>query len=153
MPDVMPAPTAVDAAISTLEILRDERIHATPAKTWETLLALLGPLNEAMPGHPMPMKLEAWPGGRWFRDLGGNTGHFWGHVQVIKPPALLELCGPLFMSYPGVNHVQYRLAAEGAGTHLRLVHRAMGVIPADHKAGVVTGWEHQIGAIKRMSER
>ncbi len=32
----------------------------------------------------MPMKLEAWPGGRWFRDLGDGNGHLWGHVQAIK---------------------------------------------------------------------
>ena len=26
---------------------------------------------------PIPMILEAWPGGRWYRDLGDNNGHFW----------------------------------------------------------------------------
>ena len=41
------------------------------------------------------MKIEPWPGGRWYRDLGNNAGHLWGHVQVIKPPTLLEICGPL----------------------------------------------------------
>ena len=49
----------------------------------------------------MPMKLEAWPGGRWYRDLGDGNGHFWGHVQAIKRPTLLEISGPLFMSYRG----------------------------------------------------
>jgi uncharacterized protein YndB with AHSA1/START domain len=42
----------------------------------------------------MPMVLEARPGGRWFRDLGGNDGHFWGLVQAIKRPTLLEITGP-----------------------------------------------------------
>ena len=51
-------------------------------------------------GASLSLKLEAWPGGRWYRDLGNNTGHFWGHVQAIKPPTLLEICGPLMMSYP-----------------------------------------------------
>jgi len=23
-------------------------------------------------------------GGRWFRDIGNNAGHLWGHVQVIR---------------------------------------------------------------------
>ena len=60
----------------------------------------------------MPMKLEAWPGGRWYRDLGDNNGHFWGHVQAIKRPTLLEITGPLFMSYAAMNNLQYRLSEE-----------------------------------------
>ena len=50
------------------------------------------------------MKIEAWPGGRWFRALGNNTGHLWDHVQSIKPPKLLEIHGPLFMSTPAISH-------------------------------------------------
>ena len=46
----------------------------------------------------MPMILETKPGGRWYRDLGGDNGHHWGFVQSIKRPALLEIWGPLFMS-------------------------------------------------------
>jgi hypothetical protein len=45
------------------------------------------------------MILEQWPGGRWSRDHGNGIGHLWGHVQVIKPPVLLELSGLMFMSY------------------------------------------------------
>ena len=83
-----------------------------------------------MDGKPFPMKIEPWPGGRWYRDLGNNSGHFWGHVQVIKPPTLLEITGPMPMSYPAINHLQYRLKAEGKRTRLTLHHRAMGLIPA-----------------------
>ena len=39
----------------------------------------------------------------WYRDLGNDAGHLWGHVQVIKPPTWLELCGPMFMSYPAAT--------------------------------------------------
>ncbi len=66
-----------------------------------TPLEQLGPYNQVAEDRPLPMKLEAWPGGRWYRDLGDNNGHFWGHVQAIKRPTLLEICGPLIMSYPG----------------------------------------------------
>jgi hypothetical protein len=30
-------------------------------------------------------------------------------VQAIKTPALLEICGPLFMSNPVLTNLQYRL--------------------------------------------
>ena len=64
----------------------------------------------------MPFKLEAWPGGRWFRDLGDNNGHCWATVQAIKRPTLLEFSGPLFMSQPVANNVQYRLSEENGET-------------------------------------
>jgi len=61
----------------------------------------------------MPMKLEAWPGGRWYRDLGDNNGHYWGTVQAIKKPTLLEICGPLFHVQSGDN--ESSISAEGIG--------------------------------------
>ena len=87
-------------------------------------------------GKPFPMVIEPWPGGRWYRDLGNNSGHLWGHVQVIKPPTLLEICGPLMMSYPAINHLQYRLKAEGGVTRLVFLHRAMGLILPEHREGI-----------------
>ena len=104
-------------------------------------------------GTPYPLKLEAWPGGRWYRDLGDNTGHLWGHVQVIKPPKLIEICGPMFMSYAAASHLQYRLTAEGNGTRLKLTHTAFGLIPEDHRAGVNEGWQYKIERIRKLAEQ
>jgi hypothetical protein len=64
-------------------------------------------------GQAMPMRLEAWPGGRWYRNLGGNNGHYWGTVQAIKKAALPEICGPLFRSNPVITNLQYRLKESG----------------------------------------
>ena len=72
----------------------------------------------------MPMKLEAWPGGRWYRDLGDNNGHLWGHVQAIKRPTLLEISGPLMMSFAASSNVQYRLKDVDGGTLITLRHTA-----------------------------
>src|SRR5947208_2581038 len=80
------------------------------------LLEQLGPSNETHDGKPLPMKIEPWPGGRWFRDLGDHNGHFWGHVQAIKQPTLLEITGPLMMSAPVVSNMQYRLKQVDGGT-------------------------------------
>ena len=65
----------------------------------------------------MPMVLEEWPGGRWFRDLGSGQGHLWGFVQVIKPPTLIEIQGPMFMSYPVAGHVQLALCPAELARH------------------------------------
>src|SRR5580704_4813799 len=94
----------------TLNITQEIHVKASLEVTFEALLEQLGPGNEVTNGTPMPMKLEAWPGGRWFRDLGNGDGHFWATVQAIKRPTLLEFAGPLFMSYPVVSNVQYRLS-------------------------------------------
>ncbi len=138
--------------IHTLEVTKAEEIAAPIEVVFETLLEHLGPLNETREASPLPMKLEPWPGGRWYRDLGNNTGHFWGHVQVIKPPTLLEISGPLFMSYPAISHVQYRLRAEGSVTRLTLAHRAMGQIIPEHQ-GVGQGWTYLLRKIREAAER
>jgi len=135
-----------------LHIQKQIDIDAPLATAFEAMLEQLGPGNDT-PHGPMPMKLEAWPGGRWYRDLGNHAGHFWGHVQVIKPPALLEVTGPLFMSYAAISHVQYRLSQQGQGTRLTLIHRAIGEIAPEHREGVVKGWEHMLAGMKSHAEK
>jgi hypothetical protein len=139
--------TVVESGISTLHVCQEVMIDAPLAIAFAATLEQLGQENSG-PQGPMPMKLEPWPGGRWFRDLGNNTGHFWGHVQVIKPPTLLEITGPLFMSYAAVSHVQYRLAEHGSGTRLTLTHRAVGEISPEHREGVNRGWAQLLDSIK-----
>ncbi len=144
---------ASELAIHTLEVRKEEEIAAPIDIVFETLLEQIGPLNESGPRSPLPMKIEPWPGGRWYRDLGDNTGHLWGHVQVIKSPTLLEICGPLFMSYPAISHVQYRLTAEGGVTRLKFAHRAIWQITPDHREGVGQGWIHILTKIREGAER
>ena len=80
-------PTAtLDQEIQTMQIIKEEMIDAPIEIVFQAMLDELGPESQMPDGTPMPLKLEPWPGGRWFRDLGNNAGHFWGHVQVIKPP-------------------------------------------------------------------
>ena len=149
----MTTDTAERESVQTLQIRKEIEIAAPLETTWESLLAELGPESQMPGGQPFPMKLEPWPGGRWFRDVGNNAGHFWGHVQVIKPPTLLEIQGPLFMSYPAVSHLQYRLTAAGDGTRLVLVHRAIGLIAREHSEGVNQGWEYRLNRIRELAER
>lgn len=135
----------------TVTVTQELHVKASIEKTFAALLEQIGPENESPQGK-MPMKLEAWPGGRWYRDLGDGNGHFWGHVQAIKRPTLLEITGPLFMSYAVVSNLQYRLSEEPNGTLLKFHHKAFGVIPEDHRAGMVEGWKHILGRIQARAE-
>ena len=143
----------MEQAVQTLAVRKETHIAAPVEIAFEAVLDELGPEGQLMNSTPFPRKLEPWPGGRWYRDLGDNAGHFWGHVQVIKPPTLLEICGPLFMSYPAVSHVQYRLTAEGDGTRLTLTHRAVGLIPREHREGVEGGWSFILQRVRELAER
>lgn len=147
--------TISEQTIHTLEFVREEEIAAPIDVVFETILETMGPMNEAS-GSAMPMVLEAWPGGRWFRDGGDNSGHWWGTVQAIKPPSLLEICGPLFMSYPATSNVQYRLAEENGVTRLKFTHRGMAYIAYDPKIEeqwplVETGWGRLVDRIVTAS--
>jgi uncharacterized protein YndB with AHSA1/START domain len=145
--------SAAMPGIESLTLMLSQEIHvkASIETTFEALLEQIGPGNET-PEQKMPMKLEAWPGGRWFRDLGDNNGHFWGHVQAIKRPMLLEIAGPLFMSYAVSNNLQYRLTEEPGGTLITFHHKAFGVIQDEHRRGVSTGWTNINERIKSRAE-
>jgi uncharacterized protein YndB with AHSA1/START domain len=136
-----------------LSVRKEIQIDAPAAIVFESVLDQCGPGFAGMDGKSMNLALEAWPGGRWFRDLGNKTGHLWGHVQVIKPPTLLELTGPMFMSYPVISHVQYRLTENSGKTTLTLTHRAIGDIAPEHREGVGKGWDHILSKIKDLSKR
>jgi uncharacterized protein YndB with AHSA1/START domain len=141
--------TAIDNL--TLNIQQEIHVQASLENTFAALLEQLGPENEN-PNGKMPMKLEAWPGGRWFRDLGDNNGHFWGNVQAIKRPTLLEFSGPLFMSYPVVSNLQYRLSEEEGGTLIKFHHTAFGLISEDIRKGVSGGWTQINERVKKAAE-
>lgn len=135
----------------TLDVQQEIHVKASLETTFEALLEQLGPGNETQNG-PMPMTIEAWPGGRWFRDLGDNNGHYWGAVQAIKRPTLLEIAGPLFMSYPVANNLQYRLSEEEGGTLIRFHHSALGLIIDDHRKGVTNGWRQIHARVQQRAE-
>ena len=136
----------------TLEITQEIYVKASLETTFAALLEQLGPLSDRPDGVAMPMTLEAWPGGRWFRDLGDGNGHFWGLVQAIKRPTLLEISGPLFMSYPVTSNLQYRLSDKDKGTLIKFHHMALGLILDEHREGVGKGWTHMNESIRKRAE-
>ena len=133
----------------TLDVEQHVEVKAAIGDVVRSVLHRFGEGNTTPKGDSLQMILEQWPGGRWFRDRGHGVGHLWGHVQVIKPPVLLELSGPMFMSYPAINHMEVRLEEIAGGTRLSLRHRAIGLIDAQHRAGVTEGWRHLIETIQK----
>ncbi len=119
----------------TLSITQEIHVRASIEVTFAALLEQLGPHNDTPEGRPLPMKLEPWPGGRWYRDLGGENGHLWGHV-----------------SYPVTSNLQYRLSEVEGGTLIKFHHSALGLIEDDHRAGVGKGWTHINEQIRQRAE-
>ncbi len=136
----------------TLTITEEIRVRASLEATFAALLEQIGPSHEFEPGKPLPMKFEPRPGGRWYRDLGNDNGHCWGTVQSIKRPTLLEISGPLMMSYPTVSSIQYRLTEEDGGTLIKFHHLAFGLLQDGHKAGFPPIWKHINGSVKARAE-
>lgn len=137
----------------TLDISQSVEIRASVGDAWSALMRRLGSENSSPDNKAMPMVLEEWPGGRWFRDLGNGQGHLWGFVQVIKPPNLIELHGPMFMSYAVSGHVQWRLTQISGGTELSLRHQVLGAVQEDHRQGMVQGWGYMLDRIKDVAEQ
>jgi len=86
-----------------------------------------------------------------FANLGNGDGHYWGAVQAIKKPTLLEICGPLFMSHPVANNLQYRLSEEQGGTLIKFHHNGLAcLVEADRN--VKDGWKYIHERVVRRAE-
>ena len=137
----------------SLNVVQELHVDASLEATFEALLEQMGPANETPEGAPLPMTIEPYPGGRWFRDLGDRDGHLWGLVQAIKRPTLIEITGPLFFSAPVVSNVQYRLTAANGGTLIAFRHTAFGFIHDEVRASLSKGWTPLLDRARRQAER
>jgi uncharacterized protein YndB with AHSA1/START domain len=147
--------TAIAPGMDNLSLSITEEVHikAPMAATFAALREEMGPSNKGHNDTPMPMALEARPGGRWFRDLGDGNGHLWGHVQAIKRPTLLEITGPLMMSFGVASNLQYRLKEENGGTSITLRHSALGLFPDGYREALGQGWPLLVERIRRRVEK
>ena len=136
----------------TFTIKEEIRVRASLEQTFASLLAEMGPENQTPDGKPLAMVIEPRPGGRWFRDLGGDNGHLWGLVQSIKRPVLLEIWGPLFMSTAATSNLMYRLSEEAGGTLITFTHTVFGPFPEDHRPQMGSGWTALHARVKAAAE-
>jgi uncharacterized protein YndB with AHSA1/START domain len=147
--------TVVAPAIDnlSLNVTEEMQIRSSLENTFAALLEELGPSNQGHADSPMPMTLEPWPGGRWFRDLGDGNGHLWGHVQAIRRPTLLEITGPLMMSFAVASNVQYRLKAVAGGTLITFRHTALGLFPEGYREQLSHGWVRVFDRVRQRAEK
>jgi hypothetical protein len=144
--------TASALESQTFTITEQISVRASLEQTFDSLVAQMGRLNVAPDGSPMPMILEPYPGGRWYRDLGGDNGHLWGFVQSIKRSTLLEIWGPLFMSTAATSNVLYRLSETEDGTLISFSHTLIGPFPEEHRPRVGTGWAALHARVRKAAE-
>jgi hypothetical protein len=141
------------ATVGEAFTIREEiRVRASLEKTFESLLAEMGARNQSPDGKPLPMVIEPRPGGRWFRDLGGENGHLWGFVQSIKRPVLLEIWGPLFMSTAASSNLMYRLSESDGTTLITFTHTVFGPFPEDHRPQMGAGWTALHARVRAAAE-
>lgn len=131
-------------------IERSIEIDAPPQAIFESILEDMQSIPDGQ-GKPMGLKLEPFPGGRWYRDLGNNTGHLWGHVQVIKPPTVLEVFGPLMISSAAISHVAWRVKPEGEGHRLTVTHKIFGDFDPAIPEMVGGGWQMQLDRVRALA--
>src|ERR1700679_2082737 len=145
---------ATDQTLENLTLTINQEIHvqAPLDVTFAALLEQLGPGNETPDGKSLNMKIEPWPGGRRYRDLGNGNGHFWANVQALKRPTLLEFAGPVFASFAFVANVQYRLSEVDSGTLISFRHSALGFVSDDQKPGMNKGWASMHERVRRHAE-
>jgi hypothetical protein len=127
-------------------------VKATPEKAFAAVLHRLGKGNTNLEEQSLGLVIEQRAGGRWYRDRGNGVEHLWGLVQVIKAPVLLELSGPMFMSYPATNHVEVKIEAVSGGSRIVLRHRALGLIDPEHRKNVGRGWKHMLENVTKDCE-
>ena len=144
--------TTMATASETFTIREEIRVRASLEKTFESLLAEMGARNQSPDGKPLPMVIEPRPGGRWFRDLGGENGHLWGFVQSIKRPVLLEVWGPLFMSTAASSNLMYRLSESEGTTLITFTHTVFGPLPEDHRPQMGAGWAALHARVRAAAE-
>ena len=71
----------------------------------------------------------------------------------IKRPTLLEISGPLMMSFAATSNLQYRLKEVDGGTLITLRHTALAMFPSDdYRNALGQGWAKTFERLRRRFE-
>ena len=70
-------------------------------------------------------------------------------MQAIKRPTLLEITGPLMMSFGVASNVQCRLKEVDGGTMIVFRHTALGLFPDGYREALSQGFKTIFDRIRR----
>jgi uncharacterized protein YndB with AHSA1/START domain len=88
--------------------------------------------------------IEPQVGGRWMQEW-DNGGALFGNFTVWDPPKLLCVTGPLAMTRPAYNLLEFQFDAADTGTQVTIRHEAFGTFEADTAEMYANGWRELIG--------
>jgi len=132
-----------------LDVEQSVEVQGSLEEVFQSVLYRLGEGHVGPGGETLNLQIEPFAGGRWFRDLGNGAQYLWGHVQVIKAPVRLELSGPMFMSYPAINHLEVTLEPVDNATKVTFHHRAIGLLQEAHRQGLTQGWGQILDRVQK----
>jgi uncharacterized protein YndB with AHSA1/START domain len=89
--------------------------------------------------------IEPEVGGRWMQ-VWDSGGALFGNFTVFDPPSLLCVTGPLAMTRPAFNWLEFIFEPTATGTKLTLRHQAIGEFDADTASIYENGWGELIGS-------
>jgi uncharacterized protein YndB with AHSA1/START domain len=88
--------------------------------------------------------IEPFVGGRWMQEW-DNGGALFGNFTVWDPPRLLMVVGPLAMTRPAHNLLEFHFEPTDGGTQVLIRHEAYGVFDDDTEEMYANGWRDLIG--------
>lgn len=118
----------------------------SPARVWH---ALTEGINEwwAHKIHPEARSvLDASVGGHW-KQLWNSGGAWFATVSYIDVPNRLRVTGPLAMSRPAINVLDFTLEAIDGGTRLHVQHLCFGEVEPNAAATYEQGWNQLFSSV------
>ena len=126
-------------------------MRASIEVTFAALLDQLGPYNETQVDRPMPMKLEAWPGGKMVSRPGRQQRPLLGNgAGDQEADAAGNLRATVYFQ-SGDN--ESSMSAEGIGgvTIITFRHQSFGLVLEEYR-NVKNGWAHLHGLMRQRAE-
>lgn len=130
-----------DSPVQTLSLSLIYAFSQPPVQVWRAMTEDIGVWwSERI--HPEARTvLTPAPGDKWVQ-LWSNGGAFLGTVTHVHAPLLLRVSGPLAMTTPVMNTVEFRLELMDSGsTRMHLIHQAIGILGGADEAGYTEVWD------------
>ena len=119
---------------------------------------------QAPPPTPAPAPARRIPVNKWIVTISISFGTLMGaidssivnvalpHIRGAVGATLLEITGPLMMSFAVASNVQYRLKETDGGTLITLRHSSLGLFPDGFRDALGQGWRHVFDRVRRRAE-